>query len=125
MIEPLEPLEVACDPTVLNVVLANLLGNAAKYTRDAKDRRIEVRARRDGGRVRVEVEDSGPGLPQGLERAVFEPYFRAPDVTEPGLGLGLATVHRFVTAHGGSVGVERGRIGTRFWFELPLAEAGA
>jgi two-component system sensor histidine kinase KdpD len=71
--------------------------------------------------VRVEVRDSGPGVPEGLEQEIFEPYARGPEVTQPGLGLGLATVRRFVVAHGGAVGIERVPEGACFWFELPVA----
>jgi len=69
----------------------------------------------------VEIEDSGPGVAPELAERVFEPYFRAPGLTQQGLGLGLATVERMVVAHGGRVGVRRGAIGALFWFELPVA----
>ena len=118
-VEPFEDCEVACDEAVLGVVLSNLLGNAAKYTRDAPQRSITVRARISGDRARVEVEDTGPGLAPGVEERIFEPYVRAAGATQPGLGLGLATVKRLVVAHGGSVGVNRGQVGASFWFELP------
>ena len=122
-IEQLDDCEVACDEGVLHTVLANLLGNAAKYSRGAAVERIIVRARRLASRrVCVEVEDFGPGIPRGLERSIFEPYVRAPGATQGGLGLGLATVHRVVTAHGGAVGVRRKEQGTIFWFELPRVE---
>jgi signal transduction histidine kinase len=120
-IEPLEDCEVACDEAVLGVMLSNLLSNAEKYTRDSPVHRISVRARVTADKVRVEVQDTGPGLPPGIEHSIFEPYVRAPGVTQPGLGLGLATVKRFADAHGGAVGVLRGEAGTVFWFELPRA----
>jgi len=120
-IEPLEDCEVACDDAVLGVILSNLLSNAEKYTRESPVRRIAVRGRVTPGRARIEVEDTGPGLPPGLEHSIFEPYVRAPGVTQPGLGLGLATVKRLVDAHGGAVGVRRAEAGTVFWFELPRA----
>ena len=72
-------------------------------------------------RARVQVEDTGPGLPPGLEHSIFEPYVRAPGVTQPGLGLGLATMKRFADRHGGEVGAQCTEVGTVFWFELPLA----
>jgi signal transduction histidine kinase len=118
VVEPFRECEVACDDAVLGVILANLLSNASKYTRESPVRRITVRARVGADRVRVEVEDTGRGLPPGLERSIFEPYVRAPGVTQPGLGLGLATVKRLVESHGGAVGVQRVPTGTLFWFEL-------
>lgn len=120
-VEPFEDFKVAMEPSVLGVILANLLSNAAKYTRDSPVRRIGVRARLQGDRVHVEVEDTGPGVPTGMERAIFEPYRRVPGVTQPGLGLGLSTVKRIVRAHGGEVAVRRAPGGgSVFWFELPL-----
>jgi signal transduction histidine kinase len=120
-IEPLEDVEVACSPGVLNVILSNLLGNAAKCMRESPVRRITVRALRSGHRARVEVEDTGPGVPPGLEASIFEPYVRAPSATQSGLGLGLATVKRLVETHGGAVGVRSAaQGGALFYFELPL-----
>lgn len=120
-VEPFEDFQVAIDPAVLSVIVTNLLSNAAKYTRDCPERRITVRARMRDGRAHVEVEDTGPGVPRGMEQAIFEPYRRAPAATQPGLGLGLATVKRIVGSHGGDVGVRRAPTGgSVFWFELPL-----
>ena len=123
VVEPFEDAELACAPGVLASVLGNLVGNAVKYTAGRSPRRVTVRAHTAGPRARIEVEDTGPGLPDGFERAVFEPYVRAPDAL-PGLGLGLATVRRFVEAHGGRVGVTSVRDhGCTFWFELPKGAA--
>jgi signal transduction histidine kinase len=121
-VEPFEDVELECAPGVLDTILSNLLGNAAKCMRDSSVRRITVRALVVGKRARVEVEDTGPGVPSDLEPTVFDPYVRAPSATEPGLGLGLATVKRLVDCHGGSVGVRRASAheGAVFWFELPL-----
>ncbi|HEY1697591.1 MAG TPA: ATP-binding protein [Polyangiaceae bacterium] len=118
---PFDDVEVACDEAVLGVMLSNLLGNAEKFTRDSPVRRIFVRVAAQSSMVHVEVEDSGPGLAPGVEHAIFEPYVRAPGLTQPGLGLGLATVRRFAERHGGSVGVRRTDGGTAFWFEVPRA----
>ncbi len=72
-------------------------------------------------RVRFEVEDTGPGLPPGLEPLIFEPYVRG-QKTGAGIGLGLATVRRIAEAHGGEVGVFGNKeCGCTFWFELPRA----
>jgi signal transduction histidine kinase len=118
VVEPFPECEVACDEAVLGVILGNLLSNACKYTRELPVRRIVIRARVGTERVRVEVADTGPGLAPGLEGSIFEPYVRGPGVTQPGLGLGLATVKRLVESHGGSVGARRAATGAVFWFEL-------
>jgi signal transduction histidine kinase len=114
-------LVVSCSAGVLTSVLSNLLRNAVKYMRDdGSERSLTIRACASAATVRVEVQDTGPGLPPGLEEHVFEPYVRAPDNAKPGLGLGLATVKRFVEAHRGRVGVDSAPDqGCTFWFELP------
>lgn len=118
--------DVACHPGVLTSLLSNLTKNAIKYLGDAPERRVAIRARERGARLRVEVADSGPGIPAGLEEHLFEPYTRGPNASQPGVGLGLATVKRLAEAHGGCVGVEsRPGRGSTFWFELPRYDASA
>src|SRR5262249_32394376 len=113
---------VACSPGVLTSLVSNLVGNALKYMGDAPIRRVSVQANVVGGMVRVEVRDTGPGVPPELRERIFDPYVRAADSTIPGLGFGLATVRRLAEAHGGAVGLDREvRYGSLFWFELPLA----
>jgi len=114
---------VACSQGVLASILGNLLQNAAKYMRDSPLRRIEVRIRDAGERIHTEVRDTGPGLAPEIAAHVFDPYVRAAGLTQPGLGLGLATVKRLCEAHGGTVGVESSPgEGSLFWFELPKGQ---
>lgn len=120
---------VACGPGILSSIMTNLAQNAIKYMGDPDERperRIAIRAFDRGGRVRFEVEDTGPGLPPGFEKAIFEPCVRGPGSRQPGFGLGLATVKKAVQAHGGSVGVSSviGR-GCLFFFELPKSKPAA
>jgi signal transduction histidine kinase len=113
--------EVACAPGVLASVVMNLMTNAIKYMPpDAPERAVTIKAALDGDSVRVEVADTGAGLPEAMHQRIFEPYVRV-DRRQPGLGLGLATVRRLVEAHRGRVGVQsrEGR-GALFWFALPL-----
>ena len=112
-------LEAACAEGVLTSLLQNLVRNAIKYIGEAPVRRIDVRASARGPGVRVEVEDSGSGLPTGLERSAFQPYVRGHGSERPGIGLGLATVKRLAESHGGQVGVISTPHGCLFWFELP------
>jgi signal transduction histidine kinase len=108
---------------MLASIVSNLVRNAVKYVGDAPERRVAVRARRLDGVVRIEVEDNGPGLPEGLGSRSFEPFVRGAGSREPGIGLGLATVKKVTEAHGGKVDVRSvpGR-GARFGIELPAAE---
>ena len=116
-----EDVALACPPGVLTSMISNLVHNSIKYLGNARERRVVVRAARMGDRARVEVEDTGPGLPAGTEEEVFEPYVRADRTGQPGLGLGLATVKRLAEGYGGSVGVRSAPGGCTFWFELPVA----
>jgi signal transduction histidine kinase len=121
-VEPFAPCAVACSPGCLASLVSNLVRNAIKYIGDAPLRRIAVRVSARDGCVRVEVEDTGPGLPPGLGLSCFEPYVRGDTSGKPGIGLGLATVKRIAEAHGGAVGVHSwpGQ-GCCFWFQLPVS----
>jgi signal transduction histidine kinase len=95
--------------------------NAIKYMGDAPVRRVTVRSFARRRAVRIEVADTGPGLPPEAASRVFEPYVRATATSGGGFGLGLATVRRLVEAHRGRVGVDSGPTGATFWVELPSA----
>jgi signal transduction histidine kinase len=120
-LERIPSVAVACSPGALMSVLGNLIRNALKHMGQTEDRRVVVRAcETQSGVLRFEVQDTGPGIPEGLRSRIFEPYFQAQG--GQGIGLGLATVERLVQAHGGRVGVRGGQTGgSIFWFELPLA----
>jgi signal transduction histidine kinase len=122
-VERLDPCVAACSPGVLTSILSNLVGNALKFMGDSPVRHVGIRVLELGPRVRMEVADTGPGVPDGYRQRIFEPYFRATPSSAPGLGLGLATVRRMVEAHGGRVGLEAPGVGSLFWFELPLGGA--
>jgi PAS domain S-box-containing protein len=110
--------------SVLIQVFANLLSNAVKF--GGSEPRVHVWAEtRDDGTVHIWVEDQGIGIaPQHYDR-IFGVFERLHGVeTYPGTGIGLAIVRKGIERLGGRVGVEseEGR-GSRFWVELPSAEA--
>jgi two-component system nitrogen regulation sensor histidine kinase NtrY len=79
--------------------------------------RIVTRAHAGPGSLRIEVSDSGPGIPVGDRAKMFVPYF---STKKRGTGLGLAIVHRVVTDHKGSIRVEDNQPrGARFVIEIP------
>jgi signal transduction histidine kinase len=119
---PLPKCAVRCSRGVLASILGNLVRNAVKYMRDSVIRSVIIRVTEAGDFVRFEVEDTGPGIPVAIEDTLFQPYVRGEGVTQPGLGLGLATVKRFCEAYGGTVGArsQPGR-GSVFFFTLPRA----
>lgn len=115
-------LVVRADGTRFKQVLMNLLGNAIKFTPNGG--RIEVAARLAGGQVRVEVRDSGPGIPPEEQKRIFEAFYRLRETGKKteGTGLGLAITHRLVELHGGELCLESevGQ-GSCFYFSLPRA----
>jgi len=116
--------QLACTSAALTSVLSNLLSNAIKYIVEGTQipRRISIHVEDHDDVTRIEVEDSGPGLPLGSEGIIFEPFRRLNESNQPGIGLGLATVKKIVEAYKGRVGVAstHGR-GSTFWFEIPRA----
>jgi signal transduction histidine kinase len=110
---------VDVDRDRLQQVMANLIGNAIKYT--PKGGAIDVRARHAGKRVTVAISDTGPGIDPANLPHVFERFYQA-KTTKEGVGLGLAIAKGIIEAHGGSIAATSvpGR-GTTFWFELPVA----
>lgn len=114
----LAPVTVACDPDQLRQVLWNLLLNAAQAVQG--DGTIRLRCAPDpAGGALVEVEDDGPGISPADRPRLFTPFFTT---RAGGTGLGLATVHRIVEAHGGRVEVgEVAPHGARFTVHLPAA----
>jgi signal transduction histidine kinase len=121
-----EPLPVRADPDRIHQVLANMLGNAVKYSPDGG--LVQVTCRRRDASVRVEVRDQGIGVPEEYQSRMFTKFFRAGarESGIPGTGLGLSVSREIVEAHGGRVGFEsRPGAGSCFWFELPLVETEA
>lgn len=115
------------DPDATRQVLLNLLDNAVKYGPTGQVLEIGVETSADGRRVRLWVEDEGPGIPEPDRHRIWDPYVRLErdrDGSSGGSGIGLAVVKRAVEAHGGKVRAEdtrRAGTGTRFVIELPAA----
>jgi signal transduction histidine kinase len=118
---------VTVDRDALVGALLNLLQNAFKYTGD--DKRIVIRAKRDGGReVILEVEDNGAGIAPREKKRVFERFYRIDNLltrSTEGSGLGLSIAQRIIIAHGGRIRVEStvGK-GSTFSIHLPKAKGG-
>ncbi len=115
------------DAAKVERVLANLLRNAVKHT--PAGTRVRVRARpwtdaQAGGRgVEIEVADDGPGLDPTRAARIFEPFEQGGDAAQaasPGIGLGLAIVHRFTQLHGGRVHAGPGLDGRGVAFHLRI-----
>jgi signal transduction histidine kinase len=106
---------VLVDPGQIGQILTNLIVNAVQAMQGIGGV-VTIRARSQGRRSRIEVEDQGPGIPAEHLSRIFEPLF----TTKPrGFGLGLFVSHSLAQSNGGSLSVERapGR-GARFVLEL-------
>jgi signal transduction histidine kinase len=101
--------------------LANLIGNAIKFT--PAGGHVAVSAEAQEGKVIFSVRDTGIGIEPNEIPHVFERRWRSVEKsTEPGSGLGLAIAHGIVTAHGGSIWVDSAPgEGSRFQFAIPVA----
>jgi signal transduction histidine kinase len=109
------------DPTLMEVVLANLLGNAFKYTKDRHPAEIEVGMKREDALSVFFVRDNGAGFDVASASDLFVPFKRFhPAHLFDGHGVGLATVSRIVDKHGGRVWAESSPgLGATFYFALP------
>jgi two-component system, OmpR family, sensor histidine kinase KdpD len=122
---------VQLDAILVERLLTNLFENAATYTPADSALTIDASVVQEGSQryVRVNVTDSGPGLPAGMESRVFDKFTRGEkESATPGIGLGLAICRAIVEAHGGRIGASNrtdpnGKVlGATFWFLLPADE---
>jgi PAS domain S-box-containing protein len=116
---------VLVDVAKLERIVENLLANTLRHT--PAGTRVWIRTRPLDGGALIVVEDDGPGVPEELHRAVFEPFRQGPSESShsPGAGVGLALVARFAELHGGRAWVEdRPGGGASFHVFLPAAGVG-
>lgn len=122
-------LNIACDPHLMRQVFLNLYRNS----REAMDGvgRITIRAGKENGenggsnedkKVWIEIEDSGPGIPEDLQDKIFQPFFTTKS-NQNGSGLGLASVWKTIQAHGGDIDIksEEGK-GSNFRICMPASD---
>jgi PAS domain S-box-containing protein len=124
LIAPSDLAPVVTDGDKLQQVLANLVGNAVKYSRDTG--RIEVRLEPSPTHLRIAVRDEGVGIPQLEQQRIFEKFYRLPTMSFAvgGTGLGLYICRELVRRMGGRIWVESSEgVGSTFFVELPLSSA--
>ena len=113
---------VQADHVRLKQVLLNLLSNAVKYNRVGGE--VEIGVEASGGRVRILVRDTGPGIDPSFRDELFEPFRRALPTEElvEGTGIGLSISRKLMERMAGEIGFESppGR-GSTFWVDLPAA----
>lgn len=115
-------LNVRCDGKFARIILENLLGNAWKYSRNSAEASISFGAlpAREGGRKMLFVRDNGAGFDMAYADSLFKPFHRLHHETEfEGSGIGLATVHRILERHGGTIRGESAEgAGACFYFSF-------
>ena len=123
VVEAPPALSAQADRSKVERVVMNLLANAFKFTPAGGRVRCRLTADDAAGRVRLEVADSGPGVPADLRQSVFERFFQAEDSGTRrfgGTGLGLAIAKEFVDLHRGSISVGQApEGGALFAVEIP------
>src|SRR6266852_938349 len=111
------------NPIQLEQVFINLLSNARDAMVDARRRQISISGRTDSGLVELMFQDTGPGIPPGMEQRIFDPFFTTKDVGK-GNGLGLSIAYGIIKEHGGTISVvSPPGEGATFLIHLPLASA--
>ncbi len=116
-------IKIHADDQRIEQVLLNLLSNAIKFTPEGGQ--IFLKAHKDEKRLVVNVQDSGPGIPNEEKKKLFVPYYHPSTDRSgiPGLGLGLAISKQIVELHGGAIWVQSDvGSGSTFSFSLPLSE---
>jgi signal transduction histidine kinase/CheY-like chemotaxis protein len=111
---------IATDPLRLRQILYNLVGNAIKFTDHGE---IALRVQKIGAEIRLEVSDTGLGIPERDLPHVFEPFYQGTNnrSTAQGVGLGLYICQRIVSLLGGEISVSsKLGAGSSFWFTLPV-----
>jgi two-component system nitrogen regulation sensor histidine kinase NtrY len=105
------------DPDQMKRALVNLVDNAVAVVGEEGEICLKTQYVPDEGRVRLEVNDTGPGIPPEDRERLFLPYF---STKKSGTGLGLAIVYRIITEHSGTIRVEENHPrGTRMIMEFP------
>lgn len=116
-----EGLQVRGEPNRLEQVLLNLAGNALDAMAGRPVRRLRLAALREGPRVRLQVDDNGPGLDEAQMARLFEPFFTTKPAGQ-GLGLGLVISSKIMRELGGTLQAERLPGGMRFELLLDVME---
>ena len=109
----------AVDIDKMGRILFNLMGNAFKFT--PQNGTINVSLTREGNNIRLDVANSGPGIPEAQIRHVFDQFFTTSELNPNGSGIGLALCKLFTDMHGGTISVtsEPSRL-TTFTVALPV-----
>ena len=114
--------KVFTDPSLMKLVVENLIDNAVRYTKGGG--KVEIKLRREERNMFFEIKDSGVGIPQKDQKHIFQKFFRAENILKEktrGSGLGLYTCKAIINSCKGKIWFEseEGK-GTTFYFTLPI-----
>jgi len=113
---------VVGNPIQLEQVFINVLTNAQDALAHSPLKKISIAGRTRGNWVQLDFEDSGPGIPPGLEKRIFDPFFTTKEVGK-GTGLGLSIAYGIIQDHRGTISVfNRPGHGATFQIQFPLAK---
>ncbi len=123
--------DVQCEPSKIQQVLLNILRNGAEAMQDSMAEHPETKPQfiirlaheKDAATIRIEIQDNGPGINEGIRKRIFEPFFTTKP-TNQGTGLGLSVSYFIITKnHHGQMSVESSvDMGTKFIIKLPLVQ---
>ena len=123
--KPEQELYLRADPVRLEQILMNLLANAARYTKNKGT--IAVISHKEDHMLAIRISDTGVGIPKGMLRRIFEPFFQVnrEQVSSEGIGVGLTLTKDLIEMHGGTIEARSGGAGagSEFIVRLPLAKA--
>lgn len=112
-------LKVNADPTLMRVLLENLIGNAWKYSKETEQAVIEIGARKENDEDFIFIKDNGVGFDMDYVDKLFGVFQRLHNKEIDGVGIGLAIVSRIIKRHGGKVaGKGTPGKGAEFWFSV-------
>ena len=112
-------LKILVDDKSIKQVIINLLSNAVKFSK--MDSQINIRTKLKNGKVRIEIEDFGLGIPKKDQSHIFEKFYRVsrPGLEIEGTGLGLPIVKEIIDGHNGKIWFKSAfNVGTTFYLEF-------
>ncbi|MFC4211228.1 two-component regulator propeller domain-containing protein [Pedobacter lithocola] len=118
-----EEINIFADRDKLEIIFFNLLSNALKFTPNGGF--VDFKITSDDNEIKIEVSDSGPGIPDGVGEKLFDKFYKVRNKTslKMGFGIGLYLVKNFVELHKGKIYyVTNNGIGTSFFIEMPVGE---
>jgi C4-dicarboxylate-specific signal transduction histidine kinase len=110
------PVLVQGDPTLLQIIVGNLVSNALDAVAGVEPPLIVVALASDDGHAEVRVEDNGPGVEPTFRERLFEPFVTG---KPSGVGMGLSISRKIARAHGGDLVLDTTRTGASFLLTLP------